>query len=106
MNAKDVGLSSRQLVSKKWQRMYSSSHYCGSSSVLAIHVAITNMRNTSLTAILDCVWVLSDKANRHGRLISINDISSTALERLVLHYTGLITTGEAMYMKHIVINLG
>ena len=67
--------------------MYSSSHYCGSSSVLAIHVAITNMRNTSLTAILDCVWVLSDKANRHGRLISINDISSTALEGLALHYT-------------------
>ncbi len=33
-----------------------------------------------MSAILDCVWVISDKAYRHGMLISINVISSPAIE--------------------------
>ncbi len=45
-------------------------------TILAIHVAISN---TSMSAILDCVWVISDKAYRHGGLLSINVISSPAI---------------------------
>ncbi len=67
--------------------MYSSSHYCGSSSILATHVAITNGKYTvPHSRPFWIVWVLSDKAAKHGRLISINVISRTALEGVALLY--------------------
>ncbi len=55
---------------------------------------------------LDCVWVLSDKANRHGRLISIKDISSTALKGLALLYRSQTPSQKKCNFQKCCISLG
>ncbi len=80
--------------------LYSSSHYCGSSAILAVHVIITN---ASTAAILDC-RSLSDKANRNGMMISNKVIRRTAIELIALLYTSQ-NLFPSMYPDKVISNL-
>ncbi len=81
------------------QHVYSSAHYCGSSSILAIHVAIANGKYLT-----DGHFggVLSDKAARHGNA-DINKRQSlpiTRIESITLHMTRLMGRHEGCIAPH------